>query len=56
MKFRTFIKEKWESIDATPVVILPYESNVIDSSMIAIKDPNEDANSEKVQKHANGSV
>lgn len=56
MKFRTFIKEKWDSIDATPVVILPYESRLIDSSIIATKDPNKSTNSDEVQKHGNGSV
>jgi hypothetical protein len=56
MKFRTFVKEKWESMDATPVVILPYESHAVDSSIITAKVSNRDGNSEKVQKHGNGSV
>ncbi|KAJ3707672.1 hypothetical protein LUZ61_011377 [Rhynchospora tenuis] len=56
LKFRTFIKEKWESIDATPVIIVPHEIPGTDSSTIATKNRNMEADSDKVRRHGNGST
>ncbi|KAJ3677893.1 hypothetical protein LUZ60_001696 [Juncus effusus] len=53
IKFRTFVKEKWESIDATPVAILPYENNVSANTGIATKDLDRVVKSEKEQKDGN---
>nr|CAD1832775.1 unnamed protein product [Ananas comosus var. bracteatus] len=49
LKFRTFLKERWASVHATPVVVLPYEGSK-SSSNIATKDTGDETKSEKVQK------
>ncbi|OAY85054.1 hypothetical protein ACMD2_22851 [Ananas comosus] len=49
LKFRTFLKERWASVHAAPVVVLPYEGSK-SSSNIAAKDTGDETKSAKVQK------
>ncbi|XP_038987907.1 uncharacterized protein LOC120112473 isoform X1 [Phoenix dactylifera] len=50
LKFRSFIQERWASVHAAPVVVLPYESDETDSSESILKYTN-DSNSERMQRN-----
>lgn len=54
-KFISFLKERWETVPAAPVVVLPYESNESRSDLERIENM-EEAKLERNQSSSNNNV